>query len=389
MVYDFDKLTERRGTRSMKWNVKENELPMWVADMDFETAPEIIKALKDRAGHGIFGYTETDREWENAYISWWKERHAFEIKREWLVFSTGVIPTISSTVRKLTTPNENVVMLTPIYNTFFNCIVNNGARVLECPLTYENDTYVINYGELEKKLSDPQTTLMIFCNPHNPTGNIWDRETLIKVGELAHQYGVTVISDEIHCDLTDPGTEYIPFASVSELNADISITCIAPTKTFNMAGLQTSAAVIPNRRLRHKVWRALNTDECGEPGAFAVTAAVAAFNEGGEWLFKLRQYLYENKCLVRSYIAENIPQIKVVSGPATYLLWLDITALSIKSSELKKFIQTKTGLIITSGTVYGAAGEGFMRMNIACPRIRLTDGLDRLNQAVELLTQVS
>ncbi len=389
MRYDFDTVTDRRNTGSMKWDVPENELPMWVADMDFRTAPEIIEALEERVRHGIFGYTDVTDDWKRAYTGWWKERHGFSFPEEWLVFSTGVVPTLSSCVRKLTTPNENIVILTPVYNIFFNSILNNGARAYECPLDRipgnagENDTYVINFEGLEKAFADPQTTLMIFCNPHNPTGTVWDRETLRKVGDLAKKYHVTVISDEIHCDLTDPGTEYIPFASVSENCNEVSITCVSPTKAFNLAGIQTSAVIVPDRDLRHKVWRGLNTDECGEPNVFAVTAAVAAFEKGGDWLDALRQYLYENKKLVKGFLSENLPKIKLCSGDATYLLWLDMSAYGGNSKQLQKDLRKKAGLFLSVGDIYGKAGEGFLRMNVACPRTMVEEGLKRLRDFLE------
>lgn len=384
MKYDFDTVVDRRNSNSYKWEISENELPMWVADMDFRTAPEIIKAITERTEHGIFGYTTISDEWYQAYINWWKNRHGIEYQKEQLIFSTGVIPTISSCVRKLTTPAENVLILTPVYNIFYNCIQNNGRNVLECPLEYNNGVYSINWTSLEEKIADPQTTLMLLCNPHNPIGKIWDSETLGKIGSLAYDNGVIVLSDEIHCDITDPNCSYVPFASVSAKCAKNSVICVAPTKAFNLAGLQTSAAIVPDPQIRHKVWRGLNTDECGEPNAFAVQAAVAAFNYGGEWLDELRQYLYENKQTVKNFLAENIPQIRLVSSDATYLLWLDCSALNMDSRELAKHIRKSTGLYLSNGVQFGN-GEQFLRMNIACPKAVLADGLNRLKKAVELL----
>ncbi|MBR6336143.1 MAG: pyridoxal phosphate-dependent aminotransferase [Ruminococcus sp.] len=385
MKYDFDLMIDRKGTNSYKWDIAEGELPMWVADMDFRTAPEIIKAITERAGHGVFGYSTVPDEWHSAYINWWKNRHGVEFKKSELIFSTGVIPIISSCVRKLTTPAENVLIMTPVYNIFYNCIRNNGRNVQEFPLDRINGEYSIDFDRLEKALSDPQTTLMLLCNPHNPIGRIWDRETLAKIGELAFDSGVTVISDEIHCDITDPGCEYVPFASVSEKCRDNCVVCISPTKAFNLAGLQTAAAAVPNARLRHKVWRALNTDEVAEPNAFAVQAAAAAFEKGGEWLDELRQYLYDNKQLVREFIASKIPQIRLVPSDATYLLWLDCTSLGITSMELAKHIRKSTGLYLSSGDIYGSR-ECFLRMNIACPRAMVQDGLERLLRAVRMLS---
>lgn len=384
MKYDFDRPVERRGTDSTKWQVGERELPMWVADMDFQTAPEIREAMRERLEHGVFGYAEVPDEWYEAYIRWWDSRHGFAMDRDWLIFCTGVIPAISSTVRKLTTPNENVVIQTPVYNIFFNSIINNGCRVLESPLRYENHVYSMDFEDLERKLADPQTTLMILCNPHNPVGKIWDKETLARVGALAKKHHVTVISDEIHCDITEPGKQYVPFASVSSDCREVSITCIAPTKTFNLAGLQTAAVCVPDPVLRHKVWRAFNTDELAEPNSFATVAAVAAFERGGGWLEALRRYLFENRKTAENYIRTEIPGVFVVDGEATYLLWIDLGDLPGKSTKIAAFIREQTGLYVSAGSAYGQAGDHFLRMNIACPRSVCLDGLSRLKEGIRL-----
>lgn len=385
MKYDFDTLINRRNTGSLKWDVDERELPMWVADMDFQTAPEIREALKERVEHGVFGYSIIPSEWENAYISWWERRHHMEIQPEWLTFCTGVVPAISSIVRKLTTPGENVVIQTPVYNIFFNSIVNNGRNVLESPLKYDKETctYEMDFEDLEEKLSNPQTSLMILCNPQNPAGKIWSKEELLKVGELCAKYSVVVVSDEIHCDLTDPGTEYVPFASVSEVCKNNSITCIAPTKTFNIAGLQTAAVMVPNKTLHHKVWRRLNTDEVAEPNAFAMSATVAAFTKGEPWLLELQNYIYDNKQTVRLFLEKELPELKLVKSDATYLLWINIEEICPDAEQFAHFVREKTGLYVTEGNEYGECGRGFIRMNIACPKERLLDGLQRLKAGVE------
>lgn len=382
MKYDFDTPTDRRGTYSLKWNVAENKLPMWVADMDFQTAPEIMDALKRRLEQGVFGYSIIPEEWKEAYIHWWKERHHFVMDSGWLIFCTGVVPVISSIVRKITTPAEKVLVQTLVYNVFFNSILNNGRQVLQNPLHYQDGIYGIDFEDMEKKLSDPQTTLMILCNPHNPTGQIWDMPTLERIGALCAKHHVVVISDEIHCDLTDPGTDYIPFASVSEECRENSITCIAPTKAFNLAGLQTAAVSVPNEILRHKVWRALNTDEVTEPNAFAVEAAIAAFTKGADWLDELRKYLLENKKIAASFIKKEIPDIRLLPSQATYLLWLDLSRLIGYTGLAADFLRTKTGLYLSKGSQYGGNGENFLRMNIACPRSLLEDGLERLKKGL-------
>lgn len=378
MKYDFDEIVDRRGTGASKWDVGENELPMWVADMDFKTCPAVIEALKNRVEHGVFGYTDVPDKWYEAYMTWWKDRHSFSMEKDWLIFCTGVVPAISSIVRKLTTPNEKVIIQTPVYNIFFNSIFNNGARPLESPLLYEDGMFKMDLLDLEEKMSDPQASLMILCNPQNPSGNIWSREELKKIGELAVKYGVTVISDEIHCDLTDPGYGYIPFASVSEECRRVSITCMAPTKAFNIAGLQTAAVCVPDKFLRHKVWRGLNTDEVAEPNVFACEAAVAAFEKGGDWLDELREYLAENKKIACDFIRNEIPGLNVVVSHATYLIWIDISSWGMDSKRAQKLLREKTGLFLSDGSIYGGNGRNFLRMNLACPRNVLMDGLKRL-----------
>ena len=384
MPYNFDEPVNRRNTHSLKWDVKEQELPMWVADMDFQTAPEIQKAIRERAAHGVFGYSIVPEEWYQAYLGWWKRRHDFSMEKEWLVFCTGVVPAISSMVRKLTTVGENVLVQTPVYNIFFNSIVNNGRNIVESPLQYDGNTYHMDFEDLEQKLSDPQTTLMILCNPHNPVGRIWNREELGRVGDLCRKHHVIVISDEIHCDLTSPGQEYIPFASVSESCRKRSITCIAPTKAFNLAGLQTAAVVVPDSSLRHKVWRGLNTDEVAEPNFFAVEAAVAAFTKGEAWLNALREYIQENKNFVEDYLKKEVPQIRPVSSQATYLMWLDCRKMQGCATEFTRYLREHTGLYLSEGRQYGENANSFIRMNIACPRSRLEDGLKRFAKAVAL-----
>ena len=384
MNNNFDNIPNRRNTFSLKWDVSENELPMWVADMDFETAPCIKDALIERAKHGVFGYSIIPDEFFESIIGWWQRRHHITFEKDWMIFSTGVVPAISSIVRKITTPAENVLIQSPVYNIFYNSIFNNGRNILSSDLVYENGEYHIDFVDLENKLKNPQTTLMILCNPHNPIGKIWSREELAKIGELCHKYNVTVISDEIHCDLTDPGKEYIPFASVSDVCRDISITCVAPTKTFNIAGLQTAAVIVPHKNLRHKVWRALNTDEVAEPNAFAVWAAEAAYNYGDKWLDELRGYIYNNKRIVNEYVNDNITSIKVVQSEATYLLWLDCSAITDNSSELAAYIRNRTGLYLSAGNVYGGNGNQFLRLNIACPKAVLMDGLKRLEEGIRL-----
>lgn len=381
--FNFDKITDRRGSGSLKWDVGENELPLWVADMDFPTAPAVRDALERRVAHGIFGYSVVPDSWAESYIIWWKSRHNFEIKKEWLIFTTGIVPAISTCVRKLTTPAEKVLVQTPCYNIFFNSIVNNGRFPVESPLAFDGQKYSIDFERLEKDLSDPQVSLMILCNPQNPTGNIWSRSDLSRIGELCKKYGVTVFSDEIHCDIAKPGKGYVPFASASETCAEISVTGIAPTKCFNIAGINTAAVVVPNPLLRHKVWRALNTDEAAEPNAFAVDAAVSAFTGGGDWLDALNKYLFENRKYAADFIKKLDAGFTVVSGEATYLLWVKVPEKLGSGDEFALNLRKETGLYIAGGSEYGKSGESFVRINLACPRKVLEDAMSRLERFVK------
>ena len=344
---------------------------MWVADMDFKTAPEIIKAIQAKVTKGIFRLYHSSGCLESSDWPLVGKRHNFQIKQEWLIFCTGVVPAISSAVRKMTSVGENVLVQTPVYNIFFNSIVNNGRNIVENKLLYDGKCYRIDFDDLEIKLANPQTTMMILCNPHNPIGKVWDKLTLEQIGELCFKHHVLVLSDEIHCDLTDTGVEYIPFASVSEKCANNSITCIAPTKAFNLAGLQTSAVMIPNEVIRHKMNRALNTDEVAEPNALAMEATIAAFTEGEAWLNELRTYIEGNKIVVRDFLKSELPELYLVPSQATYLLWIDCKGITEDTTDLCETLRSESGLYVSRGSSYGDTGKGFIRLNVACPRARL------------------
>ena len=384
MKYNFDELTNRTNESSIKWKVKEGELPMWVADMDFKSPPEVVDAFKERIEKGTYGYTYIDDEWYDSYIHHFKTRFNFEIKKEWLVFSTGVIATISSAVRRLSEVANNVVVLTPIYNTFFNSIVNNGRHPLTSDMIYKDGKYEVDFDDLEKKLALEETSLMIFCNPHNPIGKVWTKEEMERIGALCNKYNVTVISDEIHCDLLKPGAKHIPFASVNKTNSMISITTIAPTKTFNLAGIQTSAVFSENPKLKHLVERGLNTDEVAEPNVLALVAPKACYFKGDEWLDELNEYIDKNRQYVRNFLKENIPSVKLVEGDALYLLWLDFSNITSNTTELRDFIRKETGLFLSDGEEYRGNGLSFLRMNIATQFERVKDGMNRLKKGIEL-----
>ena len=382
-MFDFDKMTDRSGTLSYKWDVKAGELPMWVADMDFEVAPPIKKAVVQRAEHGIFGYTATPEEYFEAISSYWERRHGYRIPTEHMIYSNGVVAAISSIVRKLTTPAENVLIQAPVYNIFYNSILNNGRNVLSSDLVYDGAEYSIDFSDLEEKLSRPQTTLMILCNPHNPVGRIWTRDELARIGYLCSRYGVTVLSDEIHCDLTAPGCGYIPFAAVNEECRAISVSAVASSKTFNTAGLQSACIYAQDPVLRHKVWRGINTDEVGEPNAFSMTANIAAFTECDVWVDEMLEYVFENKRIACDFINANIDGMKASFSKATYLLWIDISGVADDSVDFCEKLRESTGLYLSDGAEYGECGRSFVRMNLATQRSRVVDGLERLKRGAE------
>lgn len=383
MQYNFDRMTDRSGTNSMKWNIAGNELPMWVADMDFPAPPAVQEALQKRLSHGIFGYSVIPDEWSQAYIDWWEIRHDIRFNCTDLLFSPGVLPTICTAIRELTKEGDDIVVLSPVYHCFYDCIRSNHRIVKECPLICEDHAYRINFHLLEELFRQPQTTMLLLSNPHNPTGTVWDKETLIHIGTLARQHHVIVLSDEIHCDLTDPGIRYVPYLSASPDHGENSITCISPTKTFNLAGIHTSAAVISNNVLRRKIRDGLHASRIDHANAFAVQAAVAAFQNGGEWLDELRAYLFSNKSLVSDYLRAKLPEVTLTPSRATYLLWLDAHRIGPDGDlTLAQSIRARSGLFLSEGTSFGTGGKGFLRMNIACPRETVQDGLERLAAAV-------
>ena len=384
MPFDFDRIIDRRNTHSYKWDVKADELPMWVADMDFGTEPAVVEAIEKRLRQGAFGYNTVPDSFRESIIRWWQRRHRFTMEKEWILYCTGVVPAISSIVRKMTEIGDDIVVLAPVYNIFYNSILNNGRKVLASELRYADGSYTIDYADLEEKLSRETTSLFIFCNPHNPIGKVWDRPMLERIAELCIKHDVLVVSDEIHCDLTHIGHAYIPFASLSKEIADRTISCIAPTKTFNIAGLQTAAIVISNPEIRKQVDRGINTDEVAEPNTFAIQAAEAAFDEGEEWLEELREYLELNREFLIGSLKELVPEVQVIEAEATYLAWIDCAAITEDTKALCAFIREKTGLYLSAGDIFGGNGSRFVRWNYACPKSLLEDGIQRFVEGVAL-----
>ena len=382
-MYDFDKLTDRRGTDSCKWDVAEHELPMWIADMDFEAPKPVKDALLKVANHGIYGYASTPDEYFESVCEFRERRHGQHFSPKEAVFATSVVASISSGVRKLTTPAENVLIQAPVYNVFYNSILNSGRNVLSSDLVYEGGEYKIDFSDLESKLKNPQTTLMILCNPHNPVGKLYTKEELAKIGELCHKHGVTVISDEIHSDFVRPGKKLVPFAEASEICSNISVTLVSASKTFNLAGLHASCVLSRNPHLLHKMYRGLNTDECGEPNAFAMRATIAAYRECDEWLDEVQKYIWDNRAFAEEYISTNMKGLHLVPADATYFLWIDVSRYCETSEKFCRDLREKTGLYVNSGHVYGECGKGFIRVNLATQRKRVADGLSRLKAYIE------
>ena len=385
-MYDFDNIAERRNTGSLKWDVKENELPMWVADMDFK-APECIrKIIEERLDVCAYGYSDVPEEYYDSYIKFWNYKHKVLFDRNDMIFSTGVVPSLSASVRALTNVAERVVILTPVYNIFFNSIYNNGRNIIEIPLLLNDGKYSIDYDSLENELKNPQTTMLIMCNPHNPVGVIWSKEELAKIGYLCAINDVVVVSDEIHSDITRNNMNYNSFYGINDECKNNSIVLISASKAFNLAGFQASMAVIHNRKLYNKFNRELNTSECAEGNFFSFYASIAAFNEGREWLNELNLYIDKNFEYYYDFIKNNIKNAKTIKEEATYLAWLDVRNITMDDIKLSKFIRERTGLYISAGSSYGKSGRGFLRINLATSKKNVIDGLNRLKKGIELFS---
>ncbi|MDR0757956.1 MAG: pyridoxal phosphate-dependent aminotransferase [Tannerella sp.] len=382
MKYDFDEIIPRRDSHSCKWDSADDSdvLPMWVADMDFRTAQPVIDALEKRAQHGIFGYAKVPDACFEAVAGWFARRHHFRIQQEWILFTTGVVPALSAVIRALTEPGDKVIVQSPVYNCFFSSIRNNGCETVSNNLIYRKGTYAVDFADLESKASDPQASLLLLCNPHNPAGRVWTKEELSRIGDICLRNGVTVVSDEIHCDLVYPGHTHIPFASVSEDFLYGSVTCTAPGKTFNLAGIQVAHIIAADEAILNRIDRALNIHEVCEINVFAVEALMAAYNGGEAWLEALKRSLYDNYTCFRDYFAKYLPHCSVLPLEATYLVWVDCSSLGLSSARIAETLLEKGKLWVNAGTMYGAAGEGFVRFNIACPRKLLIEGLERFRR---------
>jgi len=378
MKYDFDKTIDRRATNSYKWDsAPEGVLPMWVADMDFRTAPAIIDALQKRVAHGIFGYTRVPDAYYDAVTSWFSRRHGWDIDREWIIYTSGVVPAVSAVIKALTVPGDKVIVQTPVYNCFFSSIRNNGCEIVSNPLRRTADTYEMDFDALERCAADPRAKVMLLCNPHNPAGRVWTPDELTRLGNICLRNGVTVVADEIHCELVYQGFKYTPFASLSDAFLHRSVTCVSPSKAFNIAGLQIANIVAFDNDLRSRIDKAININEVCDVNPFGVAATIAAYNEVEEWLNQLVDYLHGNYEAMAEFCRRELPEFPITRLEGTYLVWMDCSSLGMPSDALEHALLDDARLWLNAGTMYGAEGEGYMRWNIACPRSVMLDGLNR------------
>lgn len=385
MKYNFDEIIPRRNTNSVKWDeaAQDDIIPLWVADMDFRVLPQITEALRQRVDHGVFGYTHVPDSYYESVIRWFKDRHGLQgVKPSDIIYTSGVVPAISAIVRGLTLPGDKVLVQTPVYNCFFSSIRNQGCLVEENHLVYKNNTYVVDWDDFERKCADSRVRIFLLCNPHNPAGRVWKKEELQRMGEICQKHDVFVISDEIHCELVMPGNEYTPFASLSDDFLKNSATCVAPTKAFNIAGLQIANIIVKDRTKRERIDRAINIHEVCDVNPFGVIATEAAYTEeGAEWLRQLNTYLFANYRFLCDFFSKHFPSLEVVKLEGTYLVWVDCSSLGKSSTEIVNNLY-RHGVWMNDGVMYGENQGAFIRINIACPRKILEEGLLRMEKAL-------
>lgn len=376
--FDFDEIVDRRGSGSEKWDggTADEVLPMWVADMDFRTAPPVIEALRRRVDHGVFGYQHVPDSYYDAVIGWFARRHGWRMRREWIIYTTGVVPAVSAVIKAMTAPGDKVLVQTPVYNCFFSSIRNNGCIMEDNRLVYSGGTYTIDFDDFERRAADPSVKVFLLCNPHNPAGRVWTRDELKRMGDICLKHGVFVIADEIHCDIVMPGYSYTPFASLSDEFLANSATCTAPTKTFNIAGTQIANITAADDNVRRRIDRAININEVCDVSPFGVTALTAAYTEGEEWLGALLDYLYGNYKCLKEFFEARLPQIPVTKLEGTYLVWLDCAALGKSSKAIVDELLAEKKLWLNDGDMYGEHEHAFVRVNIACPRQVMMRGLE-------------
>ncbi|MGE8428187.1 MAG: MalY/PatB family protein [Sphingobacterium sp.] len=389
MIYNFDKTIVRRGTDSVKWNQHDyaDLIPLWVADMDFPAAQPVVDALARRVQHAVYGYATIPAAFYSAVMSWSSQRHKFVLQPEWILPVIGVVPALSALVKAFTSAGDKVLVQEPVYHCFFSSIERNQAEVVSNDLIYHNGEYTIDFEDFEYKASDPKVKLFILCSPHNPAGRVWTRAELERLGEICLRHQVLVISDEIHCDLVFEGYTHIPFGSISTAFLANSITCIAPSKTFNLAGLQVATVLVADTELKRKVQQAFLANEISSISPFAITGLIAAYESGGEWLDQALSYIHANYVYLKSFMAEHLPALHVLTLEGTYLVWVDCAALGISSRKLGQLLLDEAHVQVNVGAMYGKGSDDFIRLNIACSREVLTTGLLRLKTVVSSLLE--
>ena len=379
--FNFDEIVDRHGTHSVKWDKCDSNdiIPMWVADMDFKAAPCIIDAMKDRLEHGIFGYANVPEEFYTSIINWFQRRHNWTINRDWIEYTTGVVPAFDAVLKAITKPGENVVVLTPVYNCFFTCIESNKCKTVEVPLTYdENYAYTIDFKALEQALSDNNTHTLLFCNPHNPAGRVWTKDELLEVNKLCIKHGVTVISDEIHCEMMMPGYHYTTFASISAEAQNNCITCGSPSKSFNIAGLQAAFITCSNPIQKALINQALIDNQVCSINPFGLEAFMAAYNHGESWILQFNEYLAGNFNLMCDMMNKELPLFHITPIEGTYLAWIDVTPTGMTSAQVTQKILDDGKVLVNDGAIYGKAGDGFIRINLATPRSLVKEATQRI-----------
>lgn len=388
MNYNFDELTNRRGTQCVKWDERQDipadTIPLWVADMDFKTAPAIIAALRKRVDEGIFGYTHVMEPYYEAITNWFDRWHGWHIEPDQVIYTTGVVPAVSATVKALTRPGDKVLIQTPVYNCFFSSIRNNGCTAIENKLNLVGDKYYIDFDDFEAKAADPKCKLMILCNPHNPASRVWTPQELARIDDICHRHGVRIVSDEIHCELVMEGYVYTPFATVARHEW---IACVSPSKAFNTAGLQVANIVCSNQQLRALVDRAINDNEVCDINPFGVVGLMAAYNDSRDWLEQLLVYINGNFKMLREAFAKTLPELPVINLEATYLAWVDCRKINMSSADLEEYLIQHAGVWVNAGSMYGTDGEGFIRINLACQRARLSEAIARMAPVLRSLIQ--
>lgn len=383
MKYNFDEYIGRRGTGCVKWDESpEGVIPLWVADMDFAVAPAIQEAIRQRAQHPIFGYTYVQEDYYEAVISWFRRRHQWDIQREWILYTIGVVPAMSVAIKALTMPGERVLILSPDYNCFFSSIKNNGCEVVETVLRQNRSTqdrFEVDWDDFEVQCADEKTTVFLLCNPHNPTGRVWTREELERMRDICHQHHVRIISDEIHCELIMPGNTFCPMGTVDSE----AIILNSPSKSFNIAGLQMANIICQDAATRRRLDRAININEVCDVNPFAPEAVKAAYNDSEDWIDALNQYLWGNYTVLCDFVAQHIPQWKVIPLEGTYLVWVDCSANGDSVAVYCDRILREAKVWLNPGTMYGPkSGEGYLRINIACPRNLLMEALERIQNVI-------